>query len=309
MKKVSLILSCILVLFFSTPVVSAQSSKLIHYWHFNSTLPADGSGGISFGPHRILADYSTLENAALVYEPIPAATTDTGYIDNLSGDTINQRIGFGGCCGSINNAVRTRNPSYQMQFLWYLPTSKYKNIVVTYETELSSFKSGQHEQVISYSLDSASSFITNGLLVTSVFADTVWTKEVIDFQGIDGANNNSKFVLKITFSGTNTGTKGNNRFDNITVEGDSIDGTAVINKGSWDAYTLFPNPAQEWIKLTTNRGDSKTITVFNASGALIATYNMPGDELVIKTSELGKGLYILKISEPHSQKVLKFIKN
>ena len=216
-KKILYILACSSVLLLFNAESQAQTKKLVHYWHFNNT-----ASGIHLG--AIPADYSTLGNASVIYKPIPWGGSDTvqAYIDNLAGDTINQRPGYGGCCGGTNYAVRTRNPSDYMQFLWYIPTNKYENIVIKYETELSSTTSGQYSQVFSYSLDSALTFITSGLPITSYSAATTWELVTLDLSSIPAVNNNGKLILKMTFTPPNTGTKGNNRFDNITVEGDTI---------------------------------------------------------------------------------------
>ena len=274
----------------ANPAVNTDTSKLIYYWHFNNTLPADGSGGIAFGPHPIPADYSIQGNAsaAIVYEPLQGVVSDTGYIDNLVGDTINQQPGYSGCCDEVNNAVRTRNPSDSMQFLWYLPTTMYKNIVIKYETESSSLKSGQHEQIFSYSLDSASTFITEGLPVISNFADTVWEKVTLDLRSITSINNNSKFVFRINFSAPNTGSKGNNRFDNITVEGNIFADINVIPKIEKSYYNLYPNPASDHINLVTTFGGEKTVSIYNSTGVLVSSYNLNGKELLINTAQLAR---------------------
>ncbi len=296
----------------ANPAVNTDTSKLIYYWHFNNTLPADGSGGIAFGPHPIPADYSIQgsASAAIVYEPLQGVVSDTGYIDNLVGDTINQQPGYSGCCDEVNNAVRTRNPSDSMQFLWYLPTTMYKNIVIKYETESSSLKSGQHEQIFSYSLDSASTFITEGLPVISNFADTVWEKVTLDLRSITSINNNSKFVFRINFSAPNTGSKGNNRFDNITVEGNIFADINVIPKIEKSYYNLYPNPASDHINLVTTFGGEKTVSIYNSTGVLVSSYNLNGKELLINTAQLSQGLYFLKIIERDrgNSGTLKFIK-
>lgn len=294
----------------TNPALNNTAAKLIHYWHFNNTLPSDGSGNIPLGPGPILADYSSRGIAAIVYKSSQGVVSDIGVIDNLVGDTINQRSGYGGCCGEVNNAVRTRNPSDSMQFLWYLPTTMYKNIVIEYETQLSSLKSGQREQIFSYSLDSASSFIATGLPVFSNFADTIWEKVTLDLRSITSVNNNSKFVFRINFSAPNTGNKGNNRFDNITVEGDifsDINGIREINK--YD-YVLFPNPAKDHIILATNFEGEKMISIYNSTGVLVSSHNLYGKEIQINTSLLSSGFYYMKIIEKNIENVttMKFIK-
>jgi hypothetical protein len=292
------------------PSVNTSSAKMIHYWHFNNTLPADGSGGTLFDSQPIIADYSRLGGAAIVYKPLQGVVSDWGDIDNLVGDTINQRSGYKDCCGEVNNAVRTRNPSDSMEFLWYIPTTRYQNIVVKYETQLSSIKSGQHEQIFSYSLDSAATFINTGLPVISNFADTIWSLVTLDLRSIPAINNNRKFVLRIDFSAPNTGSKGNNRFDNITVEGDissDIDAVPEITKSD---YVLYPNPAKENINLITTYEGEKTISIYNSSGTLVSSYNISGKNILINISSLSQGLYFMKIIEANAKTgaLLKFIK-
>ena len=223
-KDLVLGLACIIVFLFWNDQIKAQSKKLIHYWHFNNTAP-----GVHLG--AIPSDYSALGNATIIYQPIPGGGSDTAqaYIDNLAGDTLNQRNGYAGCCGVTNYGVRTRNPSDNMQFLWYIPTLKYQNIVIKYETQSSSTGSGQHRQVFSYSLDSAKTFSTAGLPIAFDSAGLKWGEVILDLSSISNVNNSDKFVLKITFAAPNTGTSGNNRFDNISVEGDTMIAPVIIS--------------------------------------------------------------------------------
>ncbi len=291
-------------------VVNTSGSKLIHYWHFNNSLPLDGSGGISYNGNQISPDYSRIGKAYIIFEPVLKNIRDTGYIDNLLGDTINQRNGYGGCCSDIfNNAVRTRNPSDSMQFLWFLPTNKYKNIVIKYETQLSSVKSGQREQVFSYSLDSASTFITTNLPVVSNFADTSWSLVTLDFRSLSSVNDNSKFVLKINFVGQNTGSKGNNRFDNITVEGDTISGGSNIAINSMDRIMLYPNPARDYINISIPYNESK-ITMYNSTGIMVLKFMFTKNKSQIDISQFKPGFYYIAIDEKKSgeTKMMKFIK-
>lgn len=294
----------------ANPDVNTSSSRMIHYWHFNNTLPEDGSGNIYFGANPLLSDFSRLGKAAIVYTTLPGANHDFGLMDNLIGDTINQRPGYAACCGAVNNAVRTRNPSDSMQFLWYIPTTRYQNIVIKYETELSSLKSGQREQIFSYSLDSAATFINTGFPVLSNFADTTWGKVTLDLRSLTAINDNSKFVLRITFAGQNTGSKGNNRFDNITVEGDISSDIEAIHETSGSDYALYPNPAKDQINLITSYEGEKNVSIYNSTGVLVSAYNLSGKDILINTSSLSQGLYFMKITESNlkSVRILKFIK-
>jgi hypothetical protein len=290
--------------------VNTSGSELIHYWHFNNTIPLDGSGGLYYGTNPILSDYSANRQGSIVYEPLHGVLSDTGHIDNLPGDILNEREGFGGCCGVINNAVRMRNPSDSMQLLFYIPTRNFRNIVMKYETESSSTKSGQHGQLFSYSLDSAITFITTGLPVESNFADTVWQLVTLDLRDIEEVNNNNKLVLKINFLTPNTGSKGNNRFDNITVEGDSISIYTEISNYSDREFKLYPNPASEEITLISASDGQRIVNIYNSTGLLIKSINTSGKNESIDISILKAGFYFIRITEINGDKeyVLKFVK-
>ncbi|MGC1390504.1 MAG: T9SS type A sorting domain-containing protein [Bacteroidales bacterium] len=292
------------------PPVNTSSAKMIHYWHFNNTLPADGSGGVLFDSQPIMADYSRLGGASIIYKPLKGVVSDWGDIDNLVGDTINQRSGYKDCCGAINNALRTRNPSDSMQFLWYMPTTRYQNIVIKYETQLSSIKSGQHEQIFSYSVDSAETFIKTGLPVFSNFADTTWGLVTLDLRSINAINNNRKFVFRIDFSAPNTGSKGNNRFDNITIEGDISPDIDAVPEVINSDYSLYPNPSKDYINLITNSEGEKIISIYNSAGIKVSSCNLSGKKILINTSFLSQGMYFMKIIETTGKNVtlLKFIK-
>ena len=217
--------------------IHAQSSKLIHYWDFNSTLPCTGKGGVDLTP--LSADFSLLGNARVVYDTIIApltcycGTEIIPIIDNVSpGTTLNQQLGYAPdvTCPSTNNAVRIRNPAFGMQFVMYIPSTGFSNIKIKYATTASG--SGPVEQFYNYSLDSGKTWTNANLSTQGVVVavpqylsgfDTVPT---IDLSAIPGANNNPKLAFRITFGDTayyykNLGTSGNDRIDNITVCGDS----------------------------------------------------------------------------------------
>jgi DNA repair exonuclease SbcCD nuclease subunit len=222
---------------------SNSGKKIIHYWHFNNTLPANGGGGIKLG--AISADYSTIGNANIVYKPLPGVLYDTtGIMDNLVGDTTNQRIAYINNL-NVNNAVRTRNPSDSMQFVWTLPTTNYKNIVIKYATQSSSVGSGQHRQNYSYSLDGGLNYTTANLPMAFDSAGLNWGLVTVDLSSITAINNNPNFIFRILYSAPNTGNSGNNRFDNITVEGDSVN-SGGKNKDNFNYATDKVNYSKDF---------------------------------------------------------------
>jgi hypothetical protein len=277
---------------------STAQKKLIHYWHFNNTLPVGGGGGVHMS--KIPADYSTLGHAFLWYRSIGAIklARDTGYMDNLVGDTINQRAGYAGCCSGGNNAIRTRNPSDSMEFLWYIPTRKYQNIVITYETEASSTASGMHRQLFDYSLDSGATYTTASLPVTFDSSGTAWGKVKLDLTPITGINNTSKLVFRIRYTMPDTSQSGNNRFDNLTIEGDTVASVAGIQEYAAQApfhCSLFPNPATDQLMIQSSATGPLSLTLYNACGQQLSESQVQGSEFPYSISSLPKGFYYIKL--------------
>ena len=296
---------------------SKAQLKLIHYWDFNQTLPCSGAGGINLSP--ITADYSTLGHAKLVDTQVLTPLRDSILDNENVGTTLNQRyvssLGYDTTVCGINLNVRARNPSTENELLLYLPTTNYKNILVSYAA--SSSGSGPPENIYSYSLDSGLTFTKAGLGVTglpdsNVITPSVWTLFQLNFSSITAVNNNPKFVLKISTSINNAYNHGNDRYDNLTVEGDTssaagIEEISVNNFG----YKLYPNPAKEDLFISSNYEGNKIIAISNIVGEVVYTTIQNKKEISINTSQLENGVYFVSIKEQSGTTpiTLKFIKS
>lgn len=187
---------------FSGAEMIAQTQ--IHYWHFNA-LPSGNLGTVT-------PDVSLLPaNAGISYDG-----TGAGYLDMVSpGTEINLQAGT-----AIGIGLRTRNPSATRSLIMALPTTGYTAVVVKFATARTS--AGAAVQNYSYSLDGGTTYSTAGMTVTS-YVPTVepeYGLVTLDFSTISGASNNPNFRVRIDFGGTAaSGSSGNNRFDNITVQG------------------------------------------------------------------------------------------
>jgi len=189
-----------------TPPV-APGVRTFHYWNFNSLV-----GTLtSVGPDASLVAGST---ANITY-----AGTGAGYMDSFSPATmLNAQNGDADGMG-----LRVRNPSNTRSLLIAAPTTGHKNIIVKFATAKSS-ASGASVQNYSYSLDGVN-FLTFHLptLTFNPNIDPVYDIVTLNFTQISPANNNPNFVVKIDFSGPEAaGTSGNNRFDNITFQGNPL---------------------------------------------------------------------------------------
>ena len=198
-----------------------------------------------------------------------------------------------------------------MKFLWYMPTTAYQNLLLSYSSELSS--AGKPSQNYSYSLDSGLTFMTANLPVTSYTPGIAWGLQSLDLSTISGANNNPKFVFCISYSGSAAqAPSGNDRYDNITVEGDTsiVSGIAEINANN-GGYTLFPNPSKDNLFVSGSFEGTKTISIYNAMGQMVYTTEQTKKQVPISTSQLENGMYFITIKEINGKipVTLKFIKS
>ncbi|MFN4084052.1 MAG: choice-of-anchor I family protein [Bacteroidia bacterium] len=191
---------------------------LLHYWHFNNF-----NSGITNAvpisniiPYR--ADSSRLDTS-IVKVAFQALAGTVGnartYWDNVSpGDTTNLRYQSG-----TNLGLRPRNPTDSMQLVWYIPTTNHSNPVIRFASQKSSAANGAAVLRFSYSIDSGSTWITNGLSIDTFVTSVNWTSTPnISINNL-AANNNPRLAFRIVFGGPgNTGTSGNSRIDNFSVD-------------------------------------------------------------------------------------------
>ena len=307
----AILLSLSAVLMFNNPA-SAQG-KLIHYWNFNTYYLVQYTDTI----HGIKADYSTIDvNKAQILYAKEAGTSAVyrTYIDSINVqptdyDTINARF------GAIDGlAMRVRNPSDSMKLMFYIPTTNYRNIKLTYASQSSSVTKGQLHQVFDYSVDSGMTWRTAGLSIPSDSAWLVYNRTTVTFTTDTQVNDNAKLVFRITFNGNDTGVKGNNRFDNVTVEGDTVIHVVVnsVNNVSLNeaAYTLYPNPVENKLNISSSVNDVAEVTIYNVAGKEIKNFNIANKHAEIDVADLISGIYFISIKDPKSGDVkrLKFVK-
>lgn len=184
---------------------SINTSSLIHYWHFNTV-----SGVID----SVAADIFLGTVAPyIVYQPAFPNVFNGGIMDNVNGDTLNQRLNF-----VAGNGIRPRNPSDSMELFIQLPTNGFSNIQLSYAVQRSG--SGMLKEVLFYTTDGVT-FVPHP---DTVFVTTSWGLAQFDLSSISAANNNPDFAVKIRFFEQNVASNGNNRIDNFVLEGTSLGG-------------------------------------------------------------------------------------
>lgn len=138
-KQLLAILLCFAAMPFLNTKTTAQT-VLIHYWSFNSFDAAGTKYYFSASSYAdIPADFTGITSPVATFYYQPTAGTSTSYggyydsyptVSNLDYDTVNLRLGdTAGLC------FRARNPNDSSQILLYMPTTGYKNLVLTYGCE------------------------------------------------------------------------------------------------------------------------------------------------------------------------------
>lgn len=219
----------------------SEAQVLINYWNFNNFIATDTFGS-AFNPIPLIdADYSAINttDAYMLYtfdSGTSVKSKDSCWIDATTGSTVNAEQS-----ASAGNCLRVRNPSDFTALEFFIPTTNFKNISVSYALQSSSAKSGQAVEVFAYSVDSGVTWKTASLTVDGANVDTLLDTGAVYINGFGlvtigfgsdtTVNNNSKLVLRIVFksytTGAITGTSGNARLDNIAVMGSYLKSSII----------------------------------------------------------------------------------
>lgn len=300
MKKLLLVVATACL--FVVPAKSQAQSVLIHYWNFNNFTQAYYYPNIS----AIKANYSAIDTnkAEIMYQPQngwdPTSYDGITYIDSyLPSDTANesQNLRNGDSTGLT---ARVANPSDSMELLFYIPSTGYNNLKFKFISYPSSTGSGQSVQVYDYSVDSGVTWITTGLSeLSDTFTSKIWRLDSFTFNN-DAVNNNPALVFRVRFTAQNTSASGNNRFDNVTLDGDTVavdttgNNTSVANISNNTNCIIFPNPASSNITVMTAAGN-KTIELYTVTGQKVFVAESANKETLVDISKLAAGLYYVHV--------------
>lgn len=170
---------------------------LVHYWNFNAS-------GTFLEPTMTIGGAAISASVSGAAEVIPHSSQDQGFAG------LNARFG-----DPVGSHLRVNQPLGARLDI-AIPTTGHEAIVVKYETRRSG--QGAGIQRVSYTLD-GSSFIPYGDLI---IPDADPIIQVLDFRQVTGVSDNPLFAIRIEFLQGDGGTAGNNRFDNLTVEGERV---------------------------------------------------------------------------------------
>ena len=310
----TIIKSVLTVLLFSS--MQASALTLVHYWNFNGKnipyLTERSSKDVVASPLTPISADSSLTTiiqadtvvtgtkASLIYQAIPGTTTTKSYWDLLglgTGSTLNARNGDG-----AGDCLRCRDAWTFMQLVLNIPSTGFHDMKIMYDVHRSG--SGPNVHTYSYSVDGGVNWIKNGLSVNGKGLGTDTIASIpISFTQTESititdalADNNPNLKFKILFSDP-TNKAGNDRFDNITVEGTSKT-TAVENTIQEKTISFYPNPCSTGIVYF---AEKVNIVLYDIIGKPVKTV-VNTNSLI--TSDLAKGIYMLHFEGAATQKLI-----
>ncbi|QQL46055.1 lamin tail domain-containing protein [Sulfuriroseicoccus oceanibius] len=172
--------------------VAAAPYTLLHYWNFNNSDEA---------PAFSMLGGSESAAGAVVYDD----GGDFAALNARNGDSagMHQRV----------NSPLT--PGTELRF--DLPTRGFGDVLIQYEARRSG--SGAGIQLVDYTVDGGESWQRHSEVSVADIDGEAVPVIPLDFSRTPGAVDNPRFGIRITFLQGSGGTAGNNRFDNLTVEG------------------------------------------------------------------------------------------
>ncbi|MBK1828632.1 lamin tail domain-containing protein [Haloferula rosea] len=171
---------------------ATEPFTLVHYWNFNN------------------------EDAEPTFTLLGGSESTVGQVEYDDGKdfaALNARMG-----DPADDHQRVNNPlTPGTELRFDIPTTGFQDILVQYETRRSG--SGAGIQIIDYTTDGGSTWLNHSQITVLDIDDEDVPVMIFDFGETPGASDNPAFGIRVTFAQGAGGTVGNNRFDNLTVEG------------------------------------------------------------------------------------------
>jgi hypothetical protein len=74
-----------------------------------------------------------------------------------------------------------------------------------------------------------------------------------------------------------------------------LDNTANLQAEELDVVDIYPNPATEYIVVSTPKTEALTISIFSTDGKMVHSQNVMSNDTLINIEELNSGQYIIKV--------------
>jgi len=214
MLHIALVAGAVALWGLATPLLAQDNNdlELLHYWSFNDPLEEGNPY-----PAPIAAD---IGGGQITYSFDPDEIEDqTGSgINTRDGAVAGQAFAVRGGSGTINNGA---------YFTLEFSTAEYEDVLVQYAVRRTG--TGFDQKTVDYSVDGGATFTEFGVFGESDYPSSgSFGLFEIDLSSIAALANQADVRLRFTLDGA-TASNGNNRFDNITIEGVALE--EVVEEG------------------------------------------------------------------------------
>ena len=241
-------------------VVANPNAQIIHYWDFNN-------------------------DVNLLVPTISTGGTNINYLgaffDSVEGTTLNTRQN-----SESGTALRLRNPAGDLVVA--MPTLGYKDVTLSYAAMRTG--SGAQIQTLQYTTDGVN-YTSEGVLNSEVAITEIYVLKQFDLSAIPNVTNNANFKVKISFSNGAENLTGNNRIDNLVLEGvpsgDPIpDPNAVFLVHYWNFNTLPTGTLSNPIAADFSLNGTNASIAYLGTGAGYADQFSPGSDLNARNGDV-----------------------
>ncbi len=253
-------------------ILTIFGNALIHYWHFN-----DLDENV---PDTVHADFSvTGTRGYLYYHGI-----SDGYMDAVEGTAVNTWSGVTGGSG-----LRVRNPAYNRELRFKAPSDGFDYLQLSYAVRRTN--NGAQWQLLQFSPDGGQSWISAG---PPYRVTTDYGLKTFDLRTYPETADNSRLMFRIFFMGEEaTNTSGNNRFDNVALQG--VVAHDFVKKNELFA---FPNPVTNGVIYFL---ETHSVSLYDTFGRRILRAE---EAMKIMLPPLASGVYFIITDDGQHAKIL-----
>jgi hypothetical protein len=253
-----------------------SDAEILHYWHFNDLQEGPLSG--------IEPDHSLLAGGLITYQG-----TGEGYMDRVADGSSTNAL----TDATDGRALRVRNPSDTREMIIQAPTTGYRSITLSYASKRTN--NGARVQKLAVQTSENGSWQPVSSVVT-ITED--WTLHHFSLSA-NGVENNPDLAVRISFHGDEClGESGNNRFDNIRIEGLAVkpdDGQVSAKPISGNTEEMSCWHHLGTLNLKSPFQEMSRLIIYNTSGHTLATYQVPGSGHHTFPFTRGPGIYIIQL--------------
>ncbi|MBN8565932.1 MAG: CotH kinase family protein [Flavobacteriales bacterium] len=293
------------------PNQEPATQEPIYFWMMNSSIANDTPLTSINSSFEILNDGVLSYQSCLVGYPFDSthpnwrkasmerrnSPTDINYIpeanNNLPFASSNMR--------GLQIKQPFQNEGNENALIFSFSTVGYKDIVFGFAAKDESAAEGM---LLDYSID-GTSWITTGLTNSNLPLTTAYQLFETDFSGIEGADNNANFKVRIRFYGSNMTVDNGNRvtFNNFSAKGVEMPLGIVEQNNS--RFIVYPNPANEVLNIMHQQGEM-VYQLITIDGKVIKSGRIENQQINI--SDLQSGIYLLQLNSDGKSETKKIVK-